>query len=1200
MTAFGRLLHHFDLDHISEQICDNKTSMGNGEFQQDVKMEYFEQKDVKMEYFEQKDVKMEYFEQKDVKVEYSEQKDVKMEVSAFEQDVEDFLADSGSAEAPGRDDDRKLFVGGLSWESTDKDLMEHFSKFGDIESIKVKTDVNTGRSRGFAFIVFSSGDAIDKVLSSGDDHVINNKKVDPKKAQARHGKIFVGGLIPELSDDDIKNFFAQFGSIVEVEMPFDKPNNRRKGFCFVTFESQQVAQEVLKTPKLTINGKEVDVKKVTPKPQPMRGMRGGWGGRGGARGGWGRGRGGGGYGNCGYYDYVYDPYGYGGYNFPGWSGYNYEGLGGARFGGKKMKGIRGGRPGQQMPFTTVKKKKIPGERRIRRRCGRKGSHCCCHGQRKIAEFMVDLRIRLAVEREGKRRADHFLLEKSMLHNLAYPQPQFVQKKERVANKLRLEGNEKLLKCGASTVEEVLMLFTESLAYAPVGHECVALAYANRAIALHKGGYYLAAIADNQRALNAGYPEHLRYKIYARQGKIYRAMEQNGRALKCYNLALGYLEKSRLDAGDRLKLQETDIDPALDELLGAEEEEEDFVDLTHDPSIGVEEIEVPSFGDKFNPEVPALSASVSLKYSETFGRHLVANRPIQAGEILIIEKPFAAILFEEFQYCNCSHCFKHCVALLPCPNCNWGMGFVIKKIVVHSEPTRVRGGEAHYNMVRDKWDVRNLLEVFSRFSFGSNKEHCLRHLFTHQTFHSPRGSSTVLGLAYIASSRWHGHGGICSHGLYFQFALGPTFPSGISVVLLGVFSREYSHKDFCLAHLFTDLKFEGGILGLAYVGSPRRNSVGGICTPVIASSTVSPCCHAPTATGEQCRDEAEAYHSVECSLMPAIMEMEIFCHGLPLRMISHPGVQKLKEYFRSEMEDWDTEVTEELGSTLDPSKTYEERRTAGFDENGQYISSNPSTVANLCYHKFPKDHSHGRHFYRYNISDSVASVIKLLKLEKSDWAWKLHEFVVRFIESMSCNGSNAINQFVLKDNDLEHLGPSMYPTYGLLNHSCCSNASYHFYGTTLVVRACRSIAKGEQITQGSGKYFLNYGKKYREKYQQERNMFTCKCEACLEDWPLFYDLEGLPNFNVSKKLFLSNATLSRDCEFDDDSNYIITDENIEMFRAHLGILEKYKQTMNQQYYLIQECLRYYYRRRGNRVKDYNPRIPKNSSVSSLSK
>ncbi|VVD02395.1 unnamed protein product, partial [Leptidea sinapis] len=58
------------------------------------------------------------------------------------------------------------------------------------------------------------------------------------------------------------------------------------------------------------------------------------------------------------------------------------------------------------------------------------------------------------------------------------------------------------------------------------------------------------------------------------------------------------------------------------------------------------------------------------------------------------------------------------------------------------------------------------------------------------------------------------------------------PTKTRCPLLLVFSREYSHKDFCLAHLFTDLKFEGGILGLAYVGSPRRNSVGGICTPVL--------------------------------------------------------------------------------------------------------------------------------------------------------------------------------------------------------------------------------------------------------------------------------------------------------------------------------------------------------------------------------
>lgn len=68
-------------------------------------------------------------------------------------------------------------------------------------------------------------------------------------------------------------------------MPFDKQKNQRKGFCFITFDSEQVVNELLKTPKQTISGKEVDVKRATPKPDnmPMM-MRGGGGGRGGPRG----------------------------------------------------------------------------------------------------------------------------------------------------------------------------------------------------------------------------------------------------------------------------------------------------------------------------------------------------------------------------------------------------------------------------------------------------------------------------------------------------------------------------------------------------------------------------------------------------------------------------------------------------------------------------------------------------------------------------------------------------------------------------------------------------------------------------------------------------------------------------------------------------------------------------------------------------
>ncbi|XP_011340681.1 RNA-binding protein squid isoform X1 [Ooceraea biroi] len=268
----------------------------------------------------------------------------------------------GDAVENGQDsqEDRKLFVGGLSWETTDKELREHFSTYGDIESINVKTDPNTGRSRGFAFIVFAKAEALDKIMSAG-DHIINNKKVDPKKAKAKHGKIFVGGLPTELSDDDIKNFFSQFGNIVEMEMPFDKTKNQRKGFCFITFGSEQVVNQLLKTPKQTINGKSVDVKKATPKLDGMGGMRGGMMGRGrGTRGGRGRGFGqggwgqsygggyGGGYGQGGYGG-GYD--GYGGYDYysggyGGYGGYDYSGYGdGYGYGGGNYEGYAGGRGG---------------------------------------------------------------------------------------------------------------------------------------------------------------------------------------------------------------------------------------------------------------------------------------------------------------------------------------------------------------------------------------------------------------------------------------------------------------------------------------------------------------------------------------------------------------------------------------------------------------------------------------------------------------------------------------------------------------------------------------------------------------------------------------------------------------------------------------------------------------------------------------
>lgn len=89
------------------------------------------------------------------------------------------------------------------------------------------------------------------------NHVINNKKVEIKKAVPRQVKLFVGGLSPDLTDDEIKDYFRRYAPIVVAEMPYDKVKKQRKGFCFLTFDSIQAANEIFKLPRHVIQGKQV-------------------------------------------------------------------------------------------------------------------------------------------------------------------------------------------------------------------------------------------------------------------------------------------------------------------------------------------------------------------------------------------------------------------------------------------------------------------------------------------------------------------------------------------------------------------------------------------------------------------------------------------------------------------------------------------------------------------------------------------------------------------------------------------------------------------------------------------------------------------------------------------------------------------------------------------------------------------------------
>ncbi|XP_037068203.1 RNA-binding protein Musashi homolog 2-like isoform X2 [Pollicipes pollicipes] len=183
---------------------------------------------------------------------------------------------SSAGSAAGADDHspNKIFVGGISFQTTPEKLRAYFAPYGTILDVMVLKDPATNRNRGFGFVTFADLESVNKVLSQ-EEHMLDGKKIDPKlatpKGQKTVGelliprKVFVGGVSQETSSQELLEYFSQFGKVLECSLQMDNNTKRHRGFAFVTFENEDHSARVVKKHHHVVKSKTVECKYAQPK-----------------------------------------------------------------------------------------------------------------------------------------------------------------------------------------------------------------------------------------------------------------------------------------------------------------------------------------------------------------------------------------------------------------------------------------------------------------------------------------------------------------------------------------------------------------------------------------------------------------------------------------------------------------------------------------------------------------------------------------------------------------------------------------------------------------------------------------------------------------------------------------------------------------------------------------------------------------------
>ena len=161
-----------------------------------------------------------------------------------------------------------IFINGIPYETTEEELKNLFSKYGEIEQIKLPKYQDSGRNIGYCHIYFTTAESANKSLEldnytlgkrylrvslakKSSNELNKSEKINPNDVPVDCLTAFIRNLPYDVSEKEVGDKFRSCGKIKSIRMVYNSKNKKFKGFCYIDFKEHNALLKALE-----LNGKD--------------------------------------------------------------------------------------------------------------------------------------------------------------------------------------------------------------------------------------------------------------------------------------------------------------------------------------------------------------------------------------------------------------------------------------------------------------------------------------------------------------------------------------------------------------------------------------------------------------------------------------------------------------------------------------------------------------------------------------------------------------------------------------------------------------------------------------------------------------------------------------------------------------------------------------------------------------------------------